>query len=728
MRQSYYRMLLVFAFLFNAMPSLAEEQQKAAPIQTDQLEEFVQKIENKERRDALINDLRALIALQRAKETSEEPAGFGQSLLQDISTKIERIGHQAAAAAEAVLQVPVFWEWLTTSLGDEDIRRAWFFLLGKIALVIMAGIFAEALTRISLVRVRISIEQQITDNRLIRLFLVIARSMLDILAIAAFAASAYGALVLLALGGDGRIAAITLIQASILARSLCAIAKTLLAPRVAVVRLLPLHDETANYLFVWTKRLTYLIVYGYFILEAALLLGFPVALHQAVLKVLGLAIALLTIMIILQNRRMLSGVFRKQDAYFGALLQWIAETWHILATIYIAAVYCIWALELPGGFEFVLKATGLSIVVLFTGKFIYLALDHAIARGFALNDDIKAKLPGLEARTNLYLPAIQRTAKAIIVAIVVLTLLQIWGLEFITWLLGKDGRMLLGKLVAITLVVTMALAIWEITSAMVQRYLTASDAEGNAIQRGQRAQTLLPLFRNFLLLILIAIVTITILSEIGVNIGPLLAGAGVVGLAIGFGAQTLVKDIITGLFILIEDTISVGDVVELGSHTGLVEAMSIRSIQLRDVAGEVHRIPFSDVSSVINKTKDFSRALLDVGVSYRENVDEVMEVLRGIGAEMREDENFAPFILEDIEILGLQRFDDSAVIIRARFKTKPRRQWGVTREFNRRLKNRFDELGIEIPFPARSLYFGEDKSGNANPLRISKDDIPLEKD
>jgi small-conductance mechanosensitive channel len=189
-----------------------------------------------------------------------------------------------------------------------------------------------------------------------------------------------------------------------------------------------------------------------------------------------------------------------------------------------------------------------------------------------------------------------------------------------------------------------------------------------------------------------------------------------------------VKDIITGLFILIEDTISVGDVVELGSHTGLVEAMSIRSIQLRDVAGEVHRIPFSDVSSVINKTKDFSRALLDVGVSYRENVDEVMEVLRGIGAEMREDENFAPFILEDIEILGLQRFDDSAVIIRARFKTKPRRQWGVTREFNRRLKNRFDELGIEIPFPARSLYFGEDKSGNANPLRISKDDIPLEKD
>tara|TARA_B000000441_G_C21448136_1_gene180487 strand:- start:33 stop:437 length:405 start_codon:yes stop_codon:yes gene_type:complete len=133
------------------------------------------------------------------------------------------------------------------------------------------------------------------------------------------------------------------------------------------------------------------------------------------------------------------------------------------------------------------------------------------------------------------------------------------------------------------------------------------------------------------MLVLVVIVVLTVLSEVGINIAPLLAGAGVVGLAIGFGAQTLVKDIITGMFILIEDTISVGDVVELGSHMGLVEAMSIRSIQLRDAAGEVHRVPFSEVSSVINKTKEFSRALLDIGVSYREDVDEVIEVIRDIG-------------------------------------------------------------------------------------------------
>jgi small conductance mechanosensitive channel len=186
-----------------------------------------------------------------------------------------------------------------------------------------------------------------------------------------------------------------------------------------------------------------------------------------------------------------------------------------------------------------------------------------------------------------------------------------------------------------------------------------------------------------------------------------------VGLAIGFGAQALVKDVITGVFILLEDAIAVGDWVEVGGVMGGVESMSIRSVKLRDLNGVVHVVPFGDIASVTNMNREFGYALMDIGVAYREDVDEVIEVLKEIGAEIREDETVGPQILEDMEVFGLNNLLDSAVEIRVRMKTKPLRQWSVRREFLRRTKKRFDELGIEIPYPHQTLYFGVDKEGNA---------------
>jgi small-conductance mechanosensitive channel len=209
-----------------------------------------------------------------------------------------------------------------------------------------------------------------------------------------------------------------------------------------------------------------------------------------------------------------------------------------------------------------------------------------------------------------------------------------------------------------------------------------------------------------------------VLSELGVNTAPLLAGAGVVGLAVGFGSQALVKDLITGLFILLEDSVAVGDVATVAGHTGVVEAISIRTIKLRDLQGSVYSVPWSEVTSVINLTKDFSYYLLDVGVAYRENTDEVVAVLKELAEEMRSEAAFESSMPEPIEILGVDRFADSAVIIRARIKTPPLQQWRVGREFNRRIKLRFDELGIEIPFPHTTIYFGEDKKGEAPPARV----------
>lgn len=234
----------------------------------------------------------------------------------------------------------------------------------------------------------------------------------------------------------------------------------------------------------------------------------------------------------------------------------------------------------------------------------------------------------------------------------------------------------------------------------------------------KRADTLKMVTRNIAIIVLITIALMTVLGELGVKIGPILTAAGVVGIAVGFGAQTLVKDVINGFFILLDDQIRVGDVVEIAGTSGLVEAVTLRMTTLRDVAGNVHFVRNGEITVVTNMTKEYSRYVFDIGVAYRENVDEVIEVIKLVDEDMRRDPLFQDDILEPIEILGLDKFADSAVIIKARTKTRPIRQWAVGREFNRRLKMKFDAMGIEIPFPHMTLYAGSGKDGKAPPLNV----------
>jgi small conductance mechanosensitive channel len=237
----------------------------------------------------------------------------------------------------------------------------------------------------------------------------------------------------------------------------------------------------------------------------------------------------------------------------------------------------------------------------------------------------------------------------------------------------------------------------------------------------KRSDTLKAVSRNLLNVTLVAVALLMVLKELGVEIGPILAAAGVVGIAVGFGAQELVKDLINGFFILLDDQIRVGDVVQIADKGGLVENVNLRMITLRDLAGNVHFVRNGQISVVTNMTKEYSRYVFEIGVAYREDVDEVIEVAKQVDAELREDPDFKNDILEPLEIMGLDKFADSAVIIKARTKTVPIRQWAVGREFNRRLKKRFDELDIEIPFPHVTLYAGQNKDGSAPPLNIVTD-------
>ncbi len=233
-----------------------------------------------------------------------------------------------------------------------------------------------------------------------------------------------------------------------------------------------------------------------------------------------------------------------------------------------------------------------------------------------------------------------------------------------------------------------------------------------------RIDTLSDVVRGIGLFALYVTSGLIVLSQLGVALGPLLAAVGIGGLAIGFGAQNLVRDVISGFFILLEDQVRVGDVVSLDGQGGLVEAVNLRHIRLRDLSGTVHYFPNGSIGRVANMTKEFSFYVIDMGVAYKEDLDEVMAVMKRVIDEMRAEESWSESITEPLELLGVERFDDSAVIVRARIKTKPLMQWSAGREFNRRIKKAFDKAGIEIPFPHQTLYWGKDAEGKPDPLRV----------
>ncbi|MCJ7541090.1 MAG: mechanosensitive ion channel family protein [Desulfobacterales bacterium] len=235
-----------------------------------------------------------------------------------------------------------------------------------------------------------------------------------------------------------------------------------------------------------------------------------------------------------------------------------------------------------------------------------------------------------------------------------------------------------------------------------------SEDEGEPPSESEkRIETIVRVIKQACLIALWLTFGLVTLKEFGVEIGPIIVSAGVVGLAIGFGAQNLVRDIIAGFFIILENQIRVGDVAILNGTGGLVEKINFRTTVLRDLGGVVHIFPNGIITTLSNLTNGWSAYVFDIGVAYKENTDHVIEVMQEVGKTMREDEKFGKSMLEDLDVFGVDKFDDSSIVIKGRIKTKPIKQWEVGREFLRRVKYAFDENNIEIPFPHRSIYFGE---------------------
>ncbi|MEX3636623.1 mechanosensitive ion channel family protein [Paraburkholderia sp. BR14320] len=270
---------------------------------------------------------------------------------------------------------------------------------------------------------------------------------------------------------------------------------------------------------------------------------------------------------------------------------------------------------------------------------------------------------------------------------------------------------------AIVATVFIAWLLWILVDTAITETLNPGSPRNKARSPSTRARTMLPLVRNVLLVSIMTIGGIVTAANLGINVTPLLAGAGVIGLAIGFGAQSLVTDLITGLFIIIEDTISVGDWIDVdGGHAGTVEHLSIRTVRLRDGQGAIHAIPFSQIKIVKNLSRDFAYAVFEVRMSFSTDVDEITQLIREVGAELMADFRYRREMLGPIEVWGLDRFDPNWMVVKGQIKTRPLQQWSVARAFNLRLKRKMDEAGIEIPVAQMRVYTSS-KDSEGEPLR-----------
>jgi small-conductance mechanosensitive channel len=285
--------------------------------------------------------------------------------------------------------------------------------------------------------------------------------------------------------------------------------------------------------------------------------------------------------------------------------------------------------------------------------------------------------------------------------------------DTIQWGIGVVPGVLLILLLAFVILKAVKMFLARLKPVLVARM--PKDSEIDSSEYDKRIATLLGIVKSGARVVIWAITIMLVLRRIGVDIAPIIAGAGIIGLAVGFGAQELVRDFMSGFFMLIENQVRKGDVAIVNGTGGLVEQVGLRTITLRDLSGVVHVFQNGKISSLSNMTKEWSAMVFDIGVAYKEDTDKVSEVMKQVSAEMMADEKYAQYILEPIEIFGVDEFGDSAVMIKGRLKTKPIQQWLIGREYRRRLKKAFDAQGIEIPFPHQTIYWGE----QIKPLRIN---------
>jgi small-conductance mechanosensitive channel len=496
-------------------------------------------------------------------------------------------------------------------------------------------------------------------------------------------------------------------------------ARVIFSPKAASLRLVPMADQDASFMYNWILRIV--LIAGLIAGVSNILQNFSVSgqLYLMSFSSEGAVVILALVVMIWQSRKRVSqailGENAEQELSKGSLRAGFARNWHYFAILYTLIAGGIWVAK-------ALNEENVTVVNLIISIFlipIVIGVDQWVQRllkiasgefreTIDLSDDAppeSEEQPDPADRMDIanYIPLIRRFFRIFLVVFLFFGSMRLWGIDI------QIGRVFTRNALSILAILLLSFIAWQLIKARIDQKLQEEMPEDDEHAEeggagGSRLGTLLVLLRKFVLTVMVVIVALIILASMGINIGPLIAGAGVVGLAIGFGAQTLVKDIIAGVFFLIDDAFRVGDFIETGGTKGSVEHISLRSLRLRNARGPVHTIPFGEMGTVTNMSRDYIITKLDFRVRYDTNVDQVRKIIKKINAQIAQDPEMGPNLLDKIKSQGVKELDDSAMIMRLKFKTIPGEQFVIRREVFRMIQESFREYGIEFAHRNVTVY------------------------
>ncbi|KVH76161.1 mechanosensitive ion channel protein [Burkholderia cepacia] len=501
-----------------------------------------------------------------------------------------------------------------------------------------------------------------------------------------------------------------LIDIYVICRLVTIVSRLFFQPDARQLRLLHISDAWADFAQRSIARIVIVVGACTAAVEIAASFGLSEAGHVALLKAVALVGHLMVSALILRCRQPVAARIRAAGddrASFEMVANALADAWAPVSVFIVMALWFVWALDVHNGYRVLITLGGRSIAVMIGMRMVSIVVFGALARLFQGRDEDRTLV---HLHAYRYYPLLRQIVSGAIGIVTVVLLLQIWGVPiFRAFETGTIGHRLASALVTIAIAAIVALLVWEAANIAIERRLQRWTREGNLV-RAARLRTLLPMLRSLLFVMIALVVVLTGLSQLGVNVGPLLAGASIFGVALGFGSQKLVQDFITGIFLLMENAMQVGDWVTLAGVSGTVEYLSIRTVRLRAGDGSLYTIPFSSVTTVNNTNRGLGNAAVKISIAYGEDIDRAIATLKEIGAALRDDPKYRDGILSDFSYWGIDQVDGAALALAGQMQCTDATRWSVQREFNRRIAETFRERGIRIADPQRSVVAYADGS------------------
>ena len=711
----------------------AEEVQPPEQLPGDQIDAFMATLSDEQVRRLLIEELKRkaeqeiLAADQKEPGKKTDALGLGALFDEadaDAAAVFRRIKGIFRGSAAVLSQPRALIGLLTDGKGT----GALFLTFGGLFALIVIGLFAEWL----LMRLARDLHEQLLTavprGALQKLGNILCRLLLDGLGVGFYILITFVLFVILYNKGTAAYLTIEVyLVVSYYVRVLVFLAKSILAPARPTLRLVPMADEDAQFLYRWFVRI--IAVAAVVVGASSVIATMEISedLQLLLYSAAGLSVFLFLIAMIWQSRHKVAQAICRDTANstcdHSPLRAGFAKSWHIFAILYVIVVGCFWQISalLAGKVTILKLIASLFVIPIFLGidqwgRRLLKVASGELPQIIDLSGDEEAEIRDepdtpdestLDAKekqaVRTYVPFVKRLFRTILVVAMFFLVLRLWGVDI------SVTRVFSSTVLSVIVAFLLGLIVWEYSKTLIDRKLAEEFPddeeemeEGGA--GGTRKGTLLLLLRKFVLAVLVVIVTMIVLSELGVDIGPMIAGAGIVGLAIGFGAQTLVKDIISGVFFLIDDAFRVGDYVETAGQRGTVEQISIRSMRLRHHRGPIHTIPFGDMATVTNYSRDYHIMKLNIRVRYDTDVDKVRKIIKKINKEIQKDEKLSAGLLGKIKSQGVREMDDSAMIMRIKFTTIPGQQFLVRREVYRRVQEAFRKAGIEFAHRNVTVY------------------------